>query len=77
MFVKWEEDYNDIIEKHHLQIITDTPDGKQMKVTGDEQAQLFLNDLIQNNKKIIKFELREPSLHEIFVEKVGNAHEEE
>lgn len=48
----------------------------EIKVTGEEQAKNFLAELVENNITIIKFELREPSLHEIFVEKVGNAHEE-
>ena len=34
-------------------------------------------DKIDNDIDVIRYELREPSLHEIFVEKVGNVHEEE
>ncbi len=77
MIVKCDEDFADIIEKHALPIVNDTPDGTQLKVTGEEQALDFLADLLKENKKVIRFELREPSLHEIFVEKAGAAHEEE
>ena len=77
MFVKCEEDFADVMEKHALPVIKDTPDGIQLKVTGEEQATAFLADLLKENKKVIRFELREPSLHEIFVEKAGAAHEEE
>ncbi|MBQ9142601.1 MAG: ATP-binding cassette domain-containing protein [Lachnospiraceae bacterium] len=77
MIVKCDEDFADIIEKHALPIVNDTPDGTQLKVTGEEQALNFLADLLKENKKVIRFELREPSLHEIFVEKAGAAHEEE
>ncbi|MCM1568484.1 MAG: ATP-binding cassette domain-containing protein [Roseburia sp.] len=77
MFVKCDRDFEDIIAKHGLEVVSDTPDGKQMKVTGEEQAQSFLSDLLTGGKQIVKFELREPSLHEIFVEKVGGVHEEE
>ena len=77
MIVKCDEDFADIIEKHGLPIVKDTPDGTQLKVTGEEQALEFLADLLKENKKVIRFELREPSLHEIFVEKAGAAHEEE
>lgn len=77
MIVKCEESFTDLIEKHGLPIVNSTPDGTQLKVTGEEQAQAFLKDLLQENKKVIRFELREPSLHEIFVEKAGAAHEEE
>ncbi len=77
MIVKCDEDFADIIEKHGLPVVNDTPDGTQIKVTGEEQALEFLADLLKENKKVIRFELREPSLHEIFVEKAGAAHEEE
>jgi ABC-2 type transport system ATP-binding protein len=77
LFVKCEEDFMEIIEKHGLPIITDTPDGKQLRVTGEEQAKGFLEDLLAADKTIVRFELREPSLNEIFIEKVGAQHEEE
>ncbi len=77
MIVKCEEDFTDLIEKHGFPVVNSTPDGTQLKVTGEEQAQAFLSDLLKGNKKVIRFELREPSLHEIFVEKAGAAHEEE
>lgn len=77
MYVKCDEAFDDIIEKHGLEVINDTPDGKQIRVSGDDQAHAFLEDLIKANKQVVKFELREPSLHEIFVEKAGSEHEEE
>lgn len=77
MFVKCDKPFEDIIEKHGLPLINDTPDGKQLKVTGEKQALDFLADLLAMDKQVVKFELREPSLHEIFVEKAGAAHEEE
>lgn len=49
----------------------------QCKVTGEEQANALLRTLVSNNVQLIAFELREPSLHEIFVEKVGEPHEAE
>ncbi len=77
LFIKCDEAFDEIIEKHALPIITDTPDGKQLRVTGEEQAKRFLEDLIAADKKVVRFELREPSLNEIFIEKVGAQHEEE
>ena len=77
MIVKCEEAFGDLIEKHGLPVVNETPDGIQFKVTGEEQAHAFLADLLKENKKVIRFDLREPSLHEIFVEKAGEAHEEE
>ena len=36
----------------------------------------LLKTLVEKGITLIAFELREPSLHEIFVEKVGDVHEE-
>lgn len=77
MMVKCDESFTDLIEKHALPVVNETPDGTQLKVSSEEQATAFLADLLQENKKVVRFELREPSLHEIFVEKAGNANEEE
>ncbi len=77
MFVKCDNAFDDIIEKHGLTVINDTPDGTQIKVSGDDQAQKFLADLLATNKGIVRFELREPSLHEIFIEVAGAAQEDE
>lgn len=77
MFVKCEgKDIKPYIESFNLRIINETPDGYQLKVTGEAQAGQFLAKLVEDKVTVIKFELREPSLHEIFVEKVGDVHEE-
>lgn len=76
MFVKCDNAFDDVIERHGLPVVNDTPDGTQFRVKGEDQALLFLLDLLKENKKVIRFELREPSLHEIFIEKAGAQHEE-
>jgi ABC-2 type transport system ATP-binding protein len=77
MFVKCEgKDIKPYIESFNLKVVNETPDGYQLKVTGEKQAGEFLTKLVEDKVTVIKFELREPSLHEIFVEKVGDAHEE-
>lgn len=75
MFVKCEQPFEELITRHQLTLVNDTPDGKQLKVSGQEQAMAFLNDLMAEKKDVIRFELREPSLHEIFIEKAGGAEE--
>lgn len=69
VMVKCEQDIHSIIEAHGIQIVSETPDGYQLKVTGDEQAGAFLRSLVEQGVTVIRFEMREPSLHEIFVEK--------
>ena len=70
LLVKTEEDMDDIIEELGMKVIDKTPNGYQMKITDKEQADKLLVTLIEKNMTIIRFELREPSLHEIFVEHV-------
>lgn len=76
MFLKCEgKDITPYIESFGLKVVNETPDGYQLKVTGEEQAAKFLRKLVDENVSVIKYELREPSLHEIFVEKVGDSNE--
>jgi len=75
LFVKCDNEFKEIIDKHNLPVVNESPDGVQIKVANEKQAQDFLADLLQENKNVVKFELREPSLHEIFVEKVGETNE--
>lgn len=77
MMIKCEENIEEYIEKMKLNVVNKTPDGYQIKVTGEDEAKKFLNKLVANDITIIRYELREPSLHEIFVEKVGETHEEQ
>ena len=42
-----------------------------IKITDEEKAQKLLEVLVNEQIKIDKFDLRKPSLHDIFIEKVG------
>jgi len=77
LLVKCEQDIASYITSFNLQIINKTPSEYHLRVQGENQAMEFLTRLISDNITIIKFELREPSLHEIFVEKVGVDQDEE
>lgn len=76
LYVKCDADIASFIEQEGLTVVEKLPSEYHLKVTGEEQAMAFLTKLIQNKVPIVKFELREPSLHEIFVEKVGEIDEE-
>ncbi|MDD2361547.1 MAG: ATP-binding cassette domain-containing protein [Oscillospiraceae bacterium] len=60
-------------EKHDLKLLDRTADECEFKISSDEAAQAFLRELIDNGVFPNKYEIREPSLHEIFIEKVGAA----
>ncbi|MBP3702724.1 MAG: ATP-binding cassette domain-containing protein [Lachnospiraceae bacterium] len=69
--VKCEQDILPILEEMQMNIEEATPDGYAIKVEKEEEATELLKRLLYENITIIRYELREPSLHEIFVEKVG------
>ena len=77
LYVKCEQPIDNLIAQSGLTIIEQTPAETQIRVTGEDQAMEFLKVLLANGITVIRFDLREPSLHEIFVEKVGAGNEEQ
>ena len=59
-----------------LQVINETPDGDSIRVRDEAQAKEFLTRLLAAGMSVVRYELREPSLHELFVEKTGGAADE-
>ena len=76
LFVKAEQELRPLIEQAGITILSSVGFSYQCRVTGEEQANALLRTLVSQGIPLIAFELREPSLHEIFVEKVGEDHEE-
>lgn len=76
LFVKSDSDIAAYIQKFRLNVVAKMPSEYHLKVTDERQAREFLSAMMQDNVPLVKFELREPSLHEIFVEKVGDNNEE-
>lgn len=62
-----------IAEKHGLKLIERKPDGCEFKINGESSAHAFLSELVGSGIFPERFEIRQPSLHEIFVEKAGAA----
>ncbi len=75
--IKCDDDFSELITRFGLKVVEETPDKIMLKVKGEDQAREFLSALISEGHQIVRFELREPSLHEIFVETVGGANEED
>lgn len=74
--LKVEQDIAPYITRAGVTLLTEKEYEYQLKVTGEAQANELLSMLIADHIPVITFDLREPSLHEIFVEKVGgDAHE--
>lgn len=76
LFVKCDEDISDTIRTLGIKVVNDTPAGIQLKVGSEDEAKNLLKQLTDSNKTIVRFELREPSLHEIFIESVGESAED-
>ncbi len=72
MILKCDNDISCFIEQADgLLSVEQSPDAYRIRVANTDAATDFLRLLIDNGAGVIRFELREPSLHEIFVEKVG------
>lgn len=67
------QDVLPLAQEHGLRLLEKTADGYEFKIDGDAPAQAFLEDMVSRRIFPERFEIREPSLHEIFIEKVGGA----
>lgn len=74
--LKTAEDVKEIIERSGANLLSEKEREYQLKVSGEAQAMELLRALTAANATIITFDLQEPSLHEIFVEKVGGSDED-
>lgn len=72
LHLKTEQDAAPWIQAAGVQVLSEKAWEYQLKVTGEEQANRLLAMLIEHRVPVVTFDLREPSLHEIFVEKVGH-----
>ena len=75
--LKVEQDISREIAEAGVTVVTEKEYEYTLKVTGEDQANRLLSALTRENIPVIRFDLREPSLHEIFVEKVGEGHEKD
>ncbi|MCL2693688.1 MAG: ATP-binding cassette domain-containing protein [Oscillospiraceae bacterium] len=69
--VKADENILPLAQECGLIIERQTPNQTDFKVSDNSQPENFLKKAVEQGITIVKYELREPSLHEIFVEKVG------
>lgn len=77
LHLKCEADAIPYIEASGAAVISEKENEYELKVSGEEQAGGLLKALIEAGVPIVTYDLREPSLHEIFVEKVGEEHPHE
>ncbi len=73
--VKAEGDIKPLARECGLSVTEDTPNGMSFNVKEEQQAHKLLNMIIDNKIPLIRYELREPTLNEIFIEKAGGGDE--
>ena len=71
--VSCKEDILSLAGAHGLRLLETTAEGWEFGIDGDAPARAFLKDMVDKGIFPERFDIREPSLHEIFVEKVGGA----
>lgn len=65
------ENVDKYINEVGLEIVNSKNNEYEIKIKDEEEGFKLLNLLTQNGKKVLKFEITKPSLHDIFIEKVG------
>lgn len=60
-----------LIESLGLKIIFSKDNNYEIEIKDEEEGYKLYNLLAKDNVKVNKFELKKPSLHDIFIEKVG------
>ena len=73
--LKTDRDVGEVVRASGAMILTEKENEYQIKVQGEAQAMALLRELTEKNVTVVTFDLQEPSLHEIFVEKVGGGDE--
>lgn len=66
------DDLSSIIPKD-AEIIEKKVNSYEIKLKNEEMAQDILRQIVEKGIKLDKFEIKEPSLHQIFIDKVGEA----
>jgi ABC-2 type transport system ATP-binding protein len=69
--VNCQEEIDILIKDQGINLVSKTATGYEFKIKSDEEAYRLLKKVMDSKVKLDKFEIREPSLHEIFIQKVG------
>lgn len=71
LMLKCDGDVRELVEKSNMRILNENQDYIELDVNREEEAMTLLKEILNRDISVIRFELREPTLHEIFIEKVG------
>ena len=65
------QDIRNYIKEFELDLENETNNDYIIKISDEEKAHKLLNKLIIDGIKVDKFEIKKPTLNDIFIEKVG------
>lgn len=65
------QDIRNYIKEFEFEIETEANNNYVIKISSEEKAHKLLNRLVSENIVIDKFEIKKPTLNDIFIEKVG------
>jgi len=71
LILKCDGDVKELLENSNLKILNENQDYIELSVNSEDEATSLLKEILIRDIQVIRFELREPTLHEIFIEKVG------
>lgn len=77
LLVKADENFLPLAEECGLSVKENTPNGVCFTVKEEAQAHALMRKMLDAGMPPIKFELREPTLNEIFIARVGQTEENE
>lgn len=67
------ENIDRIIKDEGLEIVFSKDNSYEIKINSEEDGYKLYNSLAREKIKVNKYEIKKPSLHDIFIEKVGEA----
>jgi len=76
LIIRTDSDVHEIAQSSGLELIENRANESEYKIKGTLMANEFLSKLIKSGIYPLKYEIKEPSLHEIFIEKAGMGGEE-
>lgn len=71
LYISTKQDIKQYVKEQNLNIYLEKDNEYEIDIKEEEQGYKLFNELAKNNVQVEKFEIKKPSLHDIFIEKVG------
>ena len=71
LYISTKQDIKQYVKEQKLHIYLEKDNEYEIDIKEEEQGYTLFNELAKNNVQVEKFEIKKPSLHDIFIEKVG------